>query len=138
MINDVTLIGRLGRDPELRTTTTGKMFCTASIATTAWNSKTETETTTWHNVQAWDKLAEIIANKARKGLLVYARGSIQHREYETKEGQKRTSTDIVLREFRMLERSGARADAPAQQPAGAKPETQAPASTPMDEDQIPF
>lgn len=100
MVNSVTLIGRLGSDPELKTTNTGKNVCNASVATSEkWGDQ---EKTTWHRVVAWGKVAEFMSQYSRKGGLIYVQGSIQNREYTDKEGVKRQITEILVNQFRSL------------------------------------
>lgn len=87
-LNKVTLIGRLGTDPELKATKTGKNVCMLNIGTGKGEEKTE-----WHRVLVWDKQAETAAKYLRKGSQVYAEGKIQTRSWEDK-GQKKYSTEI--------------------------------------------
>lgn len=104
-LNKVMIIGRLGRDPEMRYTPSGRPVTTYSVATSrSWNTaegerRTETE---WFNVVAWGSLAEICKQYLSKGLLVYVEGRLQTRHYEDAEGQKKTSTEIIASEMIML------------------------------------
>lgn len=97
-VNQVTLVGRLGKDPEIRFTGTGKAVCNMSIATDEqWNDAQSGERqkrTEWHKVQIWDKAAENCAKYLSKGSLVYVRGSIRTRKYEAKDGSDRYVTEI--------------------------------------------
>lgn len=105
-VNKVILIGRLGRDPELKYTASGTAYCRFSLATDdAWTDRSSgerQERTEWHNVIAWDKLAEICGQYLAKGRLVYIEGSIQSRQWEDQDGNKRTSFDIRARDMVML------------------------------------
>ena len=75
MLNNVELIGRVGKDPEIRYTNSDKKFAMFSIATNELKAKT-----TWHNVQAWDKTAEIAEQYVKKGDLLYVQGRIEYTE----------------------------------------------------------
>lgn len=99
------IIGRLGRDPEMRYTPSGRPVTTFSVATSrSWNTadgerRTETE---WFNVVAWGSLAEICKQYLSKGQLVYVEGRLQTRYYDDAEGNKKVSTEIVANEMIML------------------------------------
>src|ERR1043166_7285719 len=105
-VNKVILIGRLGRDPELKYTGTGTPFCRFSIATDdSWTDKTSgerQERTEWHSIVVWNKLAEICNEYLRKGCLVYIEGSLQTREWDDQEGNKRKTTEVVARDMVLL------------------------------------
>jgi single-strand DNA-binding protein len=114
-VNKVILIGRLGRDPEMKYTGTGTPFCRFSIATdegwTDKNSGEKTERTEWHNIVVWDKLAEICNSYLTKGRLVYIEGSLQTREWDDQEGNKRKTTEIRARDMVLLGGGGENAGA---------------------------
>ena len=121
MVNRVFLIGRLGRDPEIRHTTSGAAVANFSIATDErWtdnegNRQTRTE---WHNIVAWRKLAEICGQYLQKGRLVFIEGRIQTREWDDRDGNKRRTTEIVASNMQMLGSRGqddGRAEGPDQQ-----------------------
>ena len=105
-LNKVLIIGRLGRDPEMRYTPSGRPVTTFSIATSrSWNTsdgnrRTETE---WFNVVAWSSLAEICKQHLTKGRLVYIEGRLQTRQWEDQEGNKHSSTEIVANEMIILD-----------------------------------
>jgi len=105
-VNKVTLIGRLGRDPEMKYTGSGTPFCRFSMATDeGWTDKgsgEKQERTEWHNIVVWDRLAEICNQYLTKGKMVYIEGSLQTREWEDKEGVKRKTTEIRARDMVML------------------------------------
>src|SRR6478735_10062144 len=105
-VNKVILIGRLGRDPELKYTASGTPFCRFSIATDdVWNDKgsgERQERTEWHSIVVWDRLAEICNQYLTKGRLVYIEGSLQTREWDDKEGVKRKTTEIRARDMVLL------------------------------------
>ena len=104
-LNKVTIIGHLGRDPEMRYTPSGRPVTTFSVATNrSWTTsdgerKTDTE---WFNVVAWNKLAEICNQYLIKGQQVYIEGRLQSRRWEDSNGTKHTSVEIVANEMIML------------------------------------
>lgn len=105
MVNKATLVGRLGKDPETRYTQSGKNVCNFSIATDEqWKNETgeKQQKTSWHRLVVWGKLGEICQQYLKKGGLVYVEGPIQYREWEDKDGNKRNTTEINVREMRML------------------------------------
>jgi single-strand DNA-binding protein len=109
-VNKVILIGRLGRDPELKYTASGTPFCRFSIATDdVWNDKASgerQERTEWHSIVAWDRLAEICNQYLVKGKQVYIEGSLQTREWDDQEGNKRKTTEIRARDVVLLGSAG--------------------------------
>jgi len=104
-VNKVILIGRLGRDPELRYTADGTPVATFTLATTETRKNkdgTKTDRTEWHRVVAWRKLGEVSGEYLKKGRLVYIEGSIQSREFEGRDGVKRKTFEIVASAMKML------------------------------------
>src|SRR5215831_13983285 len=105
-VNKVILVGRLGRDPELKYTASGVPFCRFSIATdegwTDKNSGEKQERTEWHNIVVWDRLAEICNQYLAKGRLVYIEGSLQTREWDDQDGNKRKTTEVRARDMVLL------------------------------------
>ena len=105
-VNKAILVGRLGRDPETRYTSGGQAVCNFSNATDSTfkdRSGERQKRTEWHRIVLWGKLAEIAQQYLKKGHLVFIEGRIQTREWEDKrDGQKRTTTEIVGNEMRML------------------------------------
>jgi single-strand DNA-binding protein len=100
MVNKVILIGRVGRDPEMRYTGDGTPVATFSMAMTEkWKDK---ESTTWLNIVAWKKLGEIVGEYVKKGALLYVEGKVQVREYEARDGAKRKVFEIVAHQIKML------------------------------------
>lgn len=98
--NSITVVGNLTRDPELRYTQSGKATVTIGIAVNRRyqvNGEWQ-EQTTYMNVVAWDQLAENIAASLTKGSRIMASGRLDVREYEGRDGQKRTSVDIIADE----------------------------------------
>ncbi len=103
--NSVQLIGRLGKDPEVKQLTSGKTLTTFSIATSDSykNAQGEkVEDTQWHNMVAWGKTAEIAGEYLKKGKEVAIEGKLIHRSYETSNGEKRYVTEINVNELLMI------------------------------------
>lgn len=119
-INKVILIGRLGKDPELKYTPSGTPVAKFSLATDSSykdSSGDKQQRTEWHNIVAWNKLAEICGQYLTKGKQVYIEGRIQSRQWEDKQtGAKRTAYDIIANQMVML---GSRSDAERAASAGA-------------------
>ena len=106
-LNRVMLIGNLGKDPELRYTTSGVAIATFSLATNeSWKDQdgNTQERTEWHNIVAWKKLAEICGEWLKKGKKIYIEGRIQTRSYDDKNtGAKKYITEIVADNMIMLD-----------------------------------
>ena len=106
MLNQAQLIGRLGKDPELRVTQAGLSVATLTLATTEkWKDSKSGETkeaTEWHRVTLYSKLAEIAEKYLVKGSLVFIQGKIQTRKYTDKQGVEKYSTEIHGLELKML------------------------------------
>lgn len=97
-VNKVILVGRLTRDPDMRTTTSGQQVATISMATNNfWTDKggTRQERTEFHSVVLWGRLAEIASQYLTKGQECYIEGRLQSREYTAKDGTERKITEIV-------------------------------------------
>jgi single-strand DNA-binding protein len=108
-LNKAMLIGNLGKDPELRYTTSGVAVTSFSIATSeSWKDQDGNlqERTEWHNIVAWRKLAEICGEWLKKGKRVYIEGRIQTRSYDDKNGVKKYITEIVADDMIMLDGAG--------------------------------
>jgi single-strand DNA-binding protein len=108
-LNKVSLIGNLGNDPEVRSTTGGNRVATFSLATSrSWNdaSGSRQEKTEWHRCVVWNtktsQLADIVERYVKKGDKLYVEGRIEYRQWQDKEGQTRYSTEINVRELIML------------------------------------
>jgi single-strand DNA-binding protein len=104
-LNKVMIIGRLGRDPEMRYTPTGRPVTTYSVMTTrSWNSSDgeRHKETEWFNIVAWGSLAEICNKYLIKGQQVYIEGRLQTRYWEDNNGNKHSSTEIVANEMIIL------------------------------------
>ena len=104
-VNKVILLGRLGRDPEVRYMPNGEAVCNFSIATSeTWNDRNgqRQERTEWHNITMYRRLAEIAGQYLKKGREVYIEGRIQSRKYTGKDGIERTAYDIIANEMKMV------------------------------------
>ena len=115
-LNKVTLIGNLGNDPEVRSTTGGNRVATFSLATSrTWNDQSgaKQEKTEWHRCVVWNtkgsQLADIVEKYVKKGDKLYVEGRIEYRQWQDKDGQTRYSTEINVRELIMLGGGGGRA-----------------------------
>ena len=121
MINKVILVGRLGKDPEIRYTPDAVMVTNFTMATDEqWKDKNgeKVQKTEWHNVTTFDRLADICGKYLTKGQLVYIEGKIQTKKWEDKEGQTRYSTGIVANTMKMLTSGKREEGAPQTQEAG--------------------
>ncbi|MFZ2300629.1 MAG: single-stranded DNA-binding protein [Gallionella sp.] len=104
-VNKVILIGHLGKDPEVRYMPNGEAVANVSIATSEnWKDKSgeKQEKTEWHNLVFYKRLAEIVGEYLKKGSQIYVEGRLQTRKWQTKEGQDRYTTEIVVNEMKML------------------------------------
>lgn len=135
-LNKVQLIGRLTRDPEIRTTPSGQTVTTVGLATNrTWNDKAgqKQEKSEFHNIVIWGRLAEIAGQYLTKGQEAYFEGRLETRAYTGKDGVERRTTEIVAENMQMGSRAqGSSAPRPAAAPMGA-----APASRPMPQQQRP-
>ncbi|WP_304668688.1 single-stranded DNA-binding protein [Neisseria polysaccharea] len=140
MLNKVILIGRLGKDPEVRYMPNGEAVCNFSVATSeSWkdNNGQKQERTEWHNITMYRRLAEIAGQYLKKGSQVYLEGKIQSRKYQGKDCIERTAYDIIANEMKML--GGGNSEQQAQAETPTPPRRQAPA-TPIEDidDDITF
>ena len=140
-INKVILIGRLGRDPEVRYTPDGTAVANFSIATSdEWKDKStgeKRERTEWHRIVAWRKLGELCGEYLSKGRQVYIEGRLQTRDWQDRDGNKRYTTEVIATDVQFLgpKESAAQAggfDGPP--PYGPEP----PDMGSGDDDDIPF
>lgn len=144
-LNKVMLIGNLGKDPEVRYTTSGTAVASFSLATSErfknkggeWEDRTE-----WHNITLWGRLAEIAGEYLGKGKTVYIEGRLQTRKWQDRDGRDRYTTEIVGDKMQMLggkgEGAGRQAGgrAPDDSGSGNAPGFEEPAFNP--DDDIPF
>jgi single-strand DNA-binding protein len=151
-LNKIMIIGNLGADPELRYTPSGKAVTELRVAVNDNRKGPDgewIEETLWFRVSVWEQAAERLAEQLRKGNKIYAEGSLRAREYEARDGQKRTSLELAFARVVNLERrprdegapgseGGSYNDAPPQvRPRGAEARSSAPGAE-MDVDDIPF
>ncbi len=144
-LNKVLLIGNLGRDPEVRFTPDGSPVATFSIATgEVWTDKSGTrqERTEWHNIVAWNKLADLAKRYLSKGRQVYIEGRIRTREWDDRDGNKRRTTEIIATQMVLLgsrpqSGEGGSVPEPVQKSAPADA-GQGPGDTGITDDDIPF
>ncbi len=126
MLNKCTFIGRVGKDPEIKSTNSGEQLAYFSLACTEkWTSKTgeKKEATEWVNVVVWGKLCTVIQNYVKKGSKLYISGKLKTRSWEDQSGQTKYMTEVVLQGFGgeliMLDSKGGGG----QQDSYAKPES---------------
>ncbi|MBD3257330.1 single-stranded DNA-binding protein [candidate division GN15 bacterium] len=141
-VNKAILVGNLGKDPELRYTPSGRAVATFSIATNRrWTGQDgqKQEATTWHNIVAWGRQAEVMKEYLRKGQQVYIEGRIDNRSYDDKEGNKRYISEVVVENFTFI---GSRSSGGPSGPSDSgdmPPEQSAPPSdSGGDDDDLPF
>lgn len=140
MLNKSMIIGRLGRDPELRYSQDGKPVCTMSAATDesyADRNGQKVDRTEWHRIVVYGKTAETCAHYLGKGSLVFVEGSLQTRKWKDEQGQARFTTEIRAQRVQFLDRksdASAHPDAGASQWEGAQP----PAAGGDETDYLPF
>ena len=135
MINKVILIGNLGADPEIRHTQSGAPVASFTLATTEkWKGQDGQmqESTEWHKIIAWQRLAEICGEYLRKGSRVYIEGKLQTRKWKDQAGNDRYTTEIVAREMKILSAKDAETGPSGRQSGGSFQEP-----PPMGED-VPF
>ena len=121
-LNKVQLIGRLGKDPEVRHLDSGLTVCNFSIATSeSYTNKTgeKVEQTEWHNIVVWGKLAEVVEKWVTKGMLIYIEGKLKTRKWE-KENQTHYTTEIFADGMQMLSKSEQQIQQQTNTPAPAK------------------
>jgi len=139
-INKVILIGRLGKDPEIRYTPGGAAVANFTMATSEeWRDKEtgeKQERTEWHRIVAWRRLGEICGEYLKKGSQVYIEGRIQTRDWEDRDGVRRYTTEIIAQSMQMLDRAGS----PGRDVSAASKEDGFPMEEPVSipEDDIPF
>lgn len=140
-INKVILIGNLGRDPEIRYTTSGQAVANFTLATTEGRTSKDgdkQEFTEWHRIVAWGRLAEICGEYLSKGKMIYVEGSLRTRSWEDKEGKTRWTTEVVARNMQMLSPAGARPDSPSERSDRAPEEFEIDDDSFGSDDDIPF
>lgn len=144
-VNKAILIGRLGRDPEVRHMPNGEAVCNFSIATSeTWKDQSgqKQERTEWHAITLYRRMAEVAGQYLKKGSQVYIEGRIQSRKYTGKDGIERTAYEIIGSEMKMLDGGNDSGQQNAQHTPPAPPSRQTPAAPaqPVDDidDDVPF
>jgi single-strand DNA-binding protein len=139
-VNKAILVGRLGKDPEVKYTQGGTPVAKFTLATNeVWKDQNgeKQERTEWHNIVAWTRLAEICGQYLTKGSRVYVEGRIQTRSWEDKEGNKRYTTEIRADNLVML--SGKSEEARSEKSAAAAASSDGSSADPeITDDDIPF
>ena len=107
-INELQLMGNVGQNPEIRSTSDGTKYAKFSIATTdSWKDKNtgeKKEHTEWHNCTAWGQLAELVENYVTKGSKLFIKAKLKNRKYQDSEGKERSTTDIVINSIWLLDK----------------------------------
>ena len=135
-VNKAIILGNVGKDPEVRFLPDGKATANLSVATSStWKDKSgeKQESTEWHRISAFGKLAEIIGEYVKKGSQIYIEGRITTRKWKDKDRQDKYTTEIIADQMQML---GGRGETKQDKPA-AKPAEKAGHFDNMDDD-IPF
>ena len=104
-VNKVILLGHLGKDPEIRYTPSGKAVASFSLATSEiWKDKDgqKQESTEWHNIQVWGRLAEICGEYLKKGSQIYLEGRSKTESWEDRDGVKRYTTKVIMADLQMI------------------------------------
>jgi len=133
-LNKIFLIGNLGRDPEMRATQSGISVCNFTLATNErWKDKSgqQQEKTEWHRIVAWGAQATFCEKYLKKGRQVFVEGSITTREWNDREGNKKTTTEIRAFRIQPLDRQTERTEGAAPAAEETDPEYQ-------DDENIPF
>ena len=105
MINKVILVGNVGRDPEIRSTQSGTQVANFSLATNERRRDANgewTDHTEWHRIVVWGRMVGVVEQYVQKGRQPYIEGVLRTRDWEQKDGQKRQSTEIHVRELKLL------------------------------------
>lgn len=140
MVNKVILIGRLGADPEVKYLSSGTTVANFRIATSETRtnrSGEKTTTTEWHRIVAFGRLAEICGEYLNKGKQVYIEGRLRTRSWEDKDGNRKSTTEIVASQMKMLGAPGA-PGAPAEVSASEKEVDIDQEAIPAPDDDVPF
>jgi len=137
-VNKIILVGRLGKDPEIRYTPSGAAVANFTVATSEEWKDRETgekqERTEWHRIVAWRRLGEVCGEYLHKGSQVYIEGRLQTRSWEDRDGNKRYTTEVIAQTMQMLDSAGREAG------RGKTGDDRYPTEEPVDipEDDIPF
>lgn len=142
MVNKVILIGNLGRDPEVRSTTSGQSVVNFTLATNrTWKDKNgqKQEQTEWHQIVVFGRQAEIASQYLTKGKKIYLEGRLQTRSWDDRQsGEKRYRTEIICENFQMLGARGEFDGGGSSSSAGGPPPYDDSNFGPEEDDDIPF
>lgn len=143
-VNKVILIGRLGKDPDMRYTPSGMAVSSFSLATNHNQKDADgnwQEVTEWHNVKTFGRQAEFTGEYLKKGRQVFVEGRLQTSSWEDQNGQKKYRTEIIASDIQLL---GSRTDgdnvstAKPQKETKSQPADDEPSEPPLEEDDLPF
>lgn len=142
MINKVSLLGRLGKDPETKHFDNGRAVSNFSMATTERYKNRygeQVEKTEWHNVQMWSPIAEVAKKFLKKGDLAYVEGKLVTRQYEDRDGNTRYITEVVAKELKLMPKGNLQDSGESRTAASSQP-TAGPVAdgSQMPEDDLPF
>ena len=143
-VNRVILVGRLGKDPEIKSIPSGTTLAKFSLATDEKftdRSGEKQERTEWHNIVAWGKLGEICGQYLKKGKLVYIEGSLRTDSWEDKEsGQKKYRTEVIASAMTMLDKRSDDEGGGGGSYTGSRKSTGTSTSAPQaeDDEEVPF
>jgi len=139
--NRITIVGYLGRDPELRYTPDGTPVCDFSVATTERRKDRAGEPqdiTTWFRVTVWRRQAELAGQYLSKGKQVYVEGRLIQKEYQDRDGNTRYNLEVTASDIQFIGSRGGEEASPAREESTGRPRTQEAAAAPVTEDDIPF
>ena len=139
--NRITIVGYLGRDPELRYTPDGTPVCDFSVATTERRKDRSGEPqdiTTWFRVTVWRRQAELAGQYLSKGKQVYVEGRLIQKEYQDRDGNTRFNLEVTASDIQFIGSRGGEEASVAREESAAKPRTQEASAAPVTEDDIPF
>jgi single-strand DNA-binding protein len=133
-VNKAIILGRIGKDPEVRHISAETSVASFSVATTFRKSKVD-EDTEWHRIVAWDNLADVVGKYAKKGDLIYVEGRLRTRKWTDKSGNERDVTEIVAERIQLIGRTAKRDEV--EQKTSASPVDTSGGIADMDSD-LPF
>jgi len=141
-VNKVILLGHLGKDPELKYTPSGRAVAQFSLATNErWTGQDgqKNEKTTWHNIVAWGKQAEVMKEYLRKGSQVFIEGRIDNRSYEKKDGTgKAYISEVIVQNFQFIGGRGDAGGGGGRDADQSTPDVPAPEGAASNDDDLPF
>lgn len=143
--NKITIVGYLGRDPEIRYTPSGEAVCNFSVATTERRKDATGEfqdQTTWFKITVWRRQAELANQYLSKGKQVYVEGRLRQAEYTDRDGNRRTALEVTASDIQFLgskgDETGVPSSAPAAKPAARSSAPDSSFDAPINDDEIPF